>query len=174
MNPFINRKMLAALFVVCITACNNQPNTAASTVAEPKYSGPTNKDVYAVFNSGDWSKLDSLVAKDGVDHTPMGDVRGLDSLKASFKEMKLAFPDLKFEAMEEAIQGDMIFTRYHFTATNTGPFNGMPATNKKIDMIGVDVAKVKDGKLYEHWDYSDNLQFFKQLGIDPLAKPSKK
>ena len=179
MNPISHFKMPFVLFIVClvlIAGCNTSPDSgSAGTMAvAAKYTGPTNKDVYEVFNTGNFAKLDSIIAKDGIDHTSMGDIHGLDSIKASIKGFREAFPDIKMEAMEEAIQGDMIFTRCHFTGTNTGMMNGMPATNKKVDMIGVDVVKVKDGKLYEHWGYNDNLEFFKQLGINPMAPAPKK
>jgi steroid delta-isomerase-like uncharacterized protein len=167
---------LVWIIAVCFVACNNETKTAADSAAvvEKKPVGPGNKDVYEVINTGNWSKLDSLIAKDGIDHTPMGDLHGLDSIKSMLMQIRNAYPDIKIEAIDEAAQGDLIFTRYRYTGTNTGAMNGMPATNKKVTMTGIDVVKLKDGKLYEHWDYSDNLEYFKQLGVDPLAPPPKK
>ena len=172
-----NQKILAACLIVCSIACNSHSDTSATTAtipAEQKYSGPTNKDVYDAINNSNWTKLDSLISKDAVDHSPMGVINSLDSIKAMLKEFKAGFPDLKMEAMDEAIAGDIIFTRYHWTGTNTGMMNGMPGTNKKVEVTGVDLSRTKDGKLVEHWDYSDNLSFYKQLGVDPLAPPPSK
>lgn len=143
-------------------------------VTEEKTTGPGNKDMYEVINTGNWSKVDSLIGKDAIDHTPMGDIIGSDSIKAMLMQIKSAFPDIHIELLDEASHGDLLFSRYRYTATNTGMWNGMPPTNKKVVMTGVDVVKRKDGKLHEHWDYSDNAEFMKQLGIDPAAKPGKK
>ncbi|MDR3711849.1 MAG: ester cyclase [Puia sp.] len=178
-----NRRLLlyAAFFliiVVFLSSCKNpdaKPAAADQPAATaPKPAGPTNKDIYKVFNTGNDKGLDTLVAKDAIDHSPFGTSYGLDSLKLNVAASRAAFPDLKIEALEEIVQGDMIMTRFRFTGTNTGPMNGKPATGRKIDVTGVDVTRTKDGKLYEHWDYTDYMTFFKQLGIDPLAPVSDK
>jgi hypothetical protein len=43
---------------------------------------------------------------------------------------------------------------------------GMPATNKKIDIMGIDyVSFNSDGKVSEHWGYSDDMMMMQQLGL---------
>ena len=44
---------------------------------------------------------------------------------------------------------------------------GMPATNKKIDVEGVDIIRFKNGKAVEHWGVYDNMKMMQQLGMMP-------
>lgn len=46
-------------------------------------------------------------------------------------------------------------------------FMVIPATGKKIDVDGVDIARFRDGKAVEHWAYYDELGMMRQLGVIP-------
>lgn len=46
----------------------------------------------------------------------------------------------------------------------------IPATGKKIDVDGVDIARFRDGKAVEHWAYYDELGMMRQLGVIPEDK----
>ena len=54
---------------------------------------------------------------------------------------------------------------WQFKGTHTGPFFGIPATGKTIDVIGCTIAKVVDGKITEEQDFFDNYAFFQQIGL---------
>ena len=52
------------------------------------------------------------------------------------------------------------------TGTNTGSFMGMLPTNKKVDIMGVDYVTLNsDGKVIEHWGFSDDMKMMQQLGM---------
>jgi len=122
------------------------------------------------FESGDASVLDKHVVKDAIGHSPMDPEpkRGIEEAKKFFNAFHNGFPDAKIEIKTTAVSGDTLFGLYHMTATNTGEMMGMPATNKKIDIWGVDVMRFNaDGMMVEHWDFGDNVTFMKQLGLIP-------
>ncbi|MFM6954456.1 MAG: ester cyclase, partial [Sphingobacteriaceae bacterium] len=62
---------------------------------------------------------------------------------------------------------DDLVKYWRFTGTHTGVFFGIPATNKKVDVIGCTIAKIVNGKITEEQDFFDNLEFFQQLGLIP-------
>jgi len=64
-------------------------------------------------------------------------------------------------------QGDKIVKHWNFKGTHTGEFFGIPASGKKVDIDGVTLVKMKDGKIAQEQDFLDNLSFYQQLGLIP-------
>lgn len=77
----------------------------------------------------------------------------MDSLKELFIQIHNHIPDLKMESIANATEGDYNFDLNRMSGTTNNPFMGMPA-NYKIDMTGVDVVKIKNGKAIEHWGFA--------------------
>ncbi|WP_412554058.1 ester cyclase [Shimia sp. MIT1388] len=58
----------------------------------------------------------------------------------------------------------------NFTATPTGGFMGMPATGKPGEFRVIDIYRRDGDKLAENWIFIDLLHFWKQQGVDILAR----
>ncbi|SFL35848.1 ester cyclase [Shimia haliotis] len=58
----------------------------------------------------------------------------------------------------------------NFTATPTGGFMGMPATDKPGEFRVIDIYRRDGDKLAENWIFIDLLHFWKQQGVDILAR----
>jgi predicted ester cyclase len=166
--------LLAVLFVIVMISCNQESKNveSAPTAADQAESKKIEvvKSFYPSLEKGDWSSIEKIMSADFADHnpwTPPSGIVGRDSVLKGMKEFRAAFPDLKFEVMHTAVDGDMVFVHYRFTGSNDGPFMGMPATNKKIDYTGVDLIRMKDTVAAEHWDYGDNVTYMKQMGLMP-------
>jgi steroid delta-isomerase-like uncharacterized protein len=121
-----------------------------------------------VFGKGNYAYIDSAVSPDFVEHTPAPQYKpGIEGLKEWIPQMRQAFPDTKIEVLHVFGKGDLVALHVRQTGTNTGPMMGMPATNKAIDMRGVDVLRFKDGKAIEHWGYWEEMKMMQQLGMMP-------
>ena len=58
------------------------------------------------------------------------------------------------------------------TGTHRGPFMGMPATGKRVEVTLIDIIRFGDeGRAREHWGVVDQLAMMQQLGAIP-AGPS--
>jgi len=171
-------KLLGLLFFICLAgmvACKDKDkDDDKDKSGETKMDGAvqknieTSKSFYTLFEKEDWAAIEKIVSADFKDHSPMADPNApfnRDTLMHYLKSTKEGFPDMKFEVSHVAGVDDMVFVHYRFTGTNSGPFMGMAATNKKIDYMGVDLLKIKDGMATEHWDYGDNITFMKQMGM---------
>jgi predicted SnoaL-like aldol condensation-catalyzing enzyme len=159
-----------ALLVSCNQATTEQTSTGAPAKKEEDKKAQVVKSLYPLWEKGDWISIEKMVSADFTDHNPWvsaAGVSGRDSLIQSLKEFKEAFPTMRFDVLHTAVDGDMVFVHYHFTGSNDGPFMGMPATNKKLDYMGVDLIRVKDSVATEHWDYGDNITHLKQMGLMP-------
>ena len=54
---------------------------------------------------------------------------------------------------------------YTITGTQGGPFNGIPATGKKIKVRGMQISKFNaDAKIVERWGASHEVGILQQIG----------
>ena len=84
----------------------------------------------------------------------------LDSIRSLNLQTKSAVKEIFAD-------GDKLVKYWQFKGKHTGPFFGIPATGKDVDVSGVTIAKMKDGKIAEEQDFMDNLEFMQQLGLIP-------
>ena len=81
------------------------------------------------------------------------------------------FPDLHLEVQDSAADEEMVAQRILFTGTHTGPFQGLPPTNRPIRFAGLELSRMVDGKVAEHWFQMDALTLFDQLGLKVVPGP---
>ena len=115
------------------------------------------------FNHGDFSGLDAVIAPDMIEHQE-GASSGIDGVRALITELRTSFPDLHFELQDSVTAGDMTWLRFRSTGTNDGPLWGRPPTGRPIDITVMDVVRVADGRMVEHWGVADRLAVLKQVG----------
>ena len=165
------KKLILAAAVLCFFAsCKDSTTTSTTDNSQNKKNLENNKKVIKAIETGDAAVIDSLIASDAVDHqTPTGmDLKGPDSVRHMLKDMHNHMKDLKFDIIADAANGDYIFTLSKFKGTCTDASMGMPA-GTKMDMTGVDVVKVKDGKMVEHWGFVDANEMMKNMkGMPPM------
>ncbi len=69
-------------------------------------------------------------------------------------------------------QGDTIAIEYTWAGANTGPFatpdgTKVPPTGKSVEIKGMDLAQIRDGKIAVHHMYADTRAVIGQLGLLP-------
>ena len=69
-------------------------------------------------------------------------------------------------------QGDTIVAEWTWAATNTGPLalrdgTQQPPAGKRIQIKGMELAQLRDGKISAHRMYWDGLAIARQLGLLP-------
>lgn len=114
-------------------------------------------------------KIDEALAMfspEFVSHTERGDL-GVDGIRAYFEMVFTAFPDQKVASIQMIAEGDKVVDHMRVEATHTGPFMGMPPTNKRLSWTFVDILRYADGKLVEHWNETNQLGIMQQLGVVP-------
>jgi predicted ester cyclase len=118
------------------------------------------------WNQGNLEVIDELFAPDFVEHQP-GIAPGREGVKGSIRALRAAFPDLHLAVEDAAATGDRVWLRLHGTGTHDGPFMGLPATGRRIDITVIDVVRVADGRLVEHWGVADRMSVAQQIGLIP-------
>jgi steroid delta-isomerase-like uncharacterized protein len=121
------------------------------------------------FNNHDVDAADKFISQDYVGHFNglTEPVRGLESMKKMAGEYLKAFPDLHILIEDIIVEDDRVAATYHWTGTHQGDFMGIPATGKCVSVDGMDMVRLKDGKIVEEWNREDNLGLMQQLGAVP-------
>ncbi|WP_081988150.1 ester cyclase [Psychroserpens jangbogonensis] len=94
---------------------------------------------------------------------------GIENFKAYYQNFITGFSDIDFTVVDVFGQGDNIVKHWNFKGKHTGEFFGIPATNRSVDIQGVTLVKMKDGKISQEQDFMDNTVFMQQLGL--LSNP---
>jgi len=116
------------------------------------------------FNRGDTSVIDEIVAADLKEHQ-RGNSDGTDGMKELVTVLRTWFPDFNMTVRDTAAVGDTVWARFTASGTNLGPVMGKPPTGKKMAVDVIDIVRIKDGKIVEHWGVPDQLGMMIQLGL---------
>jgi steroid delta-isomerase-like uncharacterized protein len=116
------------------------------------------------WNKGNWEALDELISADFVNHTPVNPGESREQFKQRLAMFRSAFPDLVMTAEDMVAEGDKVVTRWRARGTHRGTFRGIPATGKQVEITGIAIDRVVNGKRVEGWAQLDMLGLLQQLG----------
>ena len=124
--------------------------------------------VEAVQNNKDWTAYDELNDPSFVNlSAPPGVPTDREGGKVYLQAFAAAYPDASFTIDDMIAEGDQVVTKKTFSGTNTGEFAGMPATGRSVSVQYVDIMRVHDGRIVEHWLSMNQLVWLQQLGLAP-------
>jgi predicted ester cyclase len=129
-----------------------------------------------VQGRGNFEVFEELFAPDFVDHTPQpgGFTPDRDGARNLYRTLRAAFPDFHAEIHWQISDGDRVTTYKTYHGTHEGTFWGLAPTGRKIHFETVDVMRVRNGKITDHWGVANLLSLAQQLGFAPAFDPQKK
>jgi steroid delta-isomerase-like uncharacterized protein len=101
---------------------------------------------------------------------------GRDEMVAFFAGLFDAFPDWRFDILDILAEGDRAAVRWHAHATFAGPgnFMGFEPNGARIDIEGVDLVRVRDGRIAAIDAYMNGAELARQLGaLPPLGSTAE-
>jgi steroid delta-isomerase-like uncharacterized protein len=121
-----------------------------------------------LFNEGKLDLIDELVSDDYVDHAVPPDVPPTrDSLREFVAMMRAAFPDFRYEVLQQTQDGDTHVGYVRASGTMNGDLMGMPASGRSASWEEIHIGRFAGGKMAEHWAVIDRLGMLTQLGFIP-------
>jgi predicted ester cyclase len=142
-----------------------------STLTEQDIIKPLQRFYDDFINSGNLSVIDEIIGPNYINHAaPFGLANDKNGLKKLLEEFILAFPDQHIEAKKIFAKDDLAIAYWEITGTHQGKFFGVEPTGKKIRMTGIDIDRVQDGKIVEHWGGEDMMILLSQIGAIQLPK----
>jgi predicted SnoaL-like aldol condensation-catalyzing enzyme len=95
---------------------------------------------------------------------------GPDSAVMFARRLRAALSDLEAVIHEQVGEGDLVVTRKTFRGTHIGELMGIPPSGAKVVIDAIDILRVVDGQLTEHWVIADTANLM--AGGRPQAPPS--
>jgi predicted ester cyclase len=130
------------------------------------------RNVEEIWNKGNVSVAEEIVATDYVRHLPGGkEIRGRERYKEYVKGFYTTFPDARFTMKDLIAVGDYVVLRWSCVGTHTGKGIGSP-TGKEFEITGIVIYRLAGGKMVEDWSEFDRLVLMQQLGYK-LVPPGK-
>jgi steroid delta-isomerase-like uncharacterized protein len=125
-----------------------------------------------LYNAGDLDACMDLYAEDAVQRMHDGIFEGLDAIRDRLARDIDAFADANYVVGSFVEEGDKFADEWTFTGTNTGPFRlpdgtEVPATGRRVEIKGMELVEVRDGKIVVDNLYYDFMAAVVQLGLVP-------
>jgi predicted ester cyclase len=118
-----------------------------------------------VGNQGRLELIDEIAVPDHVEHNPFPQQsQGAEGLKQRISMIRAAF-NPRFTIEHLIAEGDKVAVMWSNRGTHVGDWFGFPATGKEINTRGADIHLLRDGRLAEHWDVVDLLDFLTKVGV---------
>ncbi len=111
-----------------------------------------------------------LYAADAVIHSryiPPNMTRGVEAFKGYATYLRTAFPDIEIDDEDNIAQGDRVGMRWTMRGTHGGDFWGMPATGNQVEVTGMDIFRIADGRIQDAWIETDYMTLLRQIGMVP-------
>jgi steroid delta-isomerase-like uncharacterized protein len=128
-----------------------------------------------LWNKGNLSLADELFSPNYEHHdasTPdFG--RGPESEKKRATLYRTAFPDVRLTIEDIIAEGETVMTRWSCRGTHKGDLRGIAPTGKQVNISGVTIARLANGKFAEGWVNWDALGLMQQLGVVPELGKAK-
>ena len=121
---------------------------------------------WEIVNSGKLDLLEEVYATDLVWHEPDQEVHGIEEGKRYVSDELSAFPDSQVSVEDIIAEGDKVVSRYTIRATHQGETEEYgPPTGRQVELEGITIHRIEDGKIVEEWEAYDNLSMLQQLGL---------
>ena len=117
----------------------------------------------SVFVKKDLSAVDRYVRTEYIQHNPLVK-QGASGFKEFFSTWFASVPDWQYTLKKIVAEGHEVWVYGTYAGTLQKDWLGIAASGQKYAFEAVDIFRVQDGKLAEHWDVMDIYGLFKQLG----------
>ena len=123
-----------------------------------------------VLNGRRVQAIDELAVAGYDEHDPLpGQREGRDGLKDRVSMLVEGLAPT-FTVEDVVAEGDRVVVRWTNSARHVGDFLGIPPTGRSCAIAGIDIYRLENERLAEHWHVIDQLAMLQQLGL--LSSPA--
>jgi steroid delta-isomerase-like uncharacterized protein len=119
--------------------------------------------VYEIVSTGDFERAKEIVDQNAPDNELLPDdppAKLIDTFKETFAEAREGFPDLGIAIEDVMAEGDRVAARVVMRGTHRGEFQGIAPTGKRVEVKAMDIFRISNGKIVEHWGHADDPRDF--------------
>jgi predicted ester cyclase len=119
-----------------------------------------------IENTGDVSKINDFIAEDYTEvylgkRYEIGIKGAIDHVLG----VRKVYPDLKIEIENQVSEGECVVTSYTVTGTFMEEWLGLKPTGKPITFTGVNVDRIREGKIAEHSGAANLMEPLLEAGV---------
>jgi steroid delta-isomerase-like uncharacterized protein len=127
-----------------------------------------------LYNAGDLDACMDLYADDAVQIMHDGTFKGRNAIRERLARDLTACPDAAYTVGSFVEQDDSFADEWTFAGTHTGPFQlpdgtQLPPTGKRLEIRGMELVQVRDGKIVIDNLYYDSMAILVRLGLPQAA-----
>jgi predicted ester cyclase len=125
-----------------------------------------------MYETGDSSIADAIIAEDFIDHSHPEMPRGPEGVKHMLQRTNRAFTDISVRRTHMLFDGELVAFRFILSATHSGPLGTIPASGKRIALEGMDLIRIAGGKMIELWSCQNTFEVLRQMGCELSVPPT--
>jgi steroid delta-isomerase-like uncharacterized protein len=121
-----------------------------------------------VWNKQRTDAIDEMMAPHAIAYGLAADgsnLRGPAGFKPFHQAFLDAFHDMRVTVEDVIAEGDRVAARWVAAGTHTGAGLGIAGTNRKMNITGMSIIRVENGRIVEGWNNFDVLGMYVQLGV---------
>jgi steroid delta-isomerase-like uncharacterized protein len=123
-----------------------------------------------IWTQGKLDVIDEVIADDFVGQSPTdGEFRGPDGFRQLVERYRTAFSDVEMRIDSLVAEADTVATHWTARGTHTGELMGIAPTGREVTVEGIQIDRVRDGKIVESHGLFDALGLLQQLGAVPVG-----
>jgi predicted ester cyclase len=148
-----------------MTTTDGRTSMTTGPDGHPQHTQPGPAEIHRriveAANTGRLNEGLALIDPDVLDHVggSSGDRRGIDAWREKWEHMHDGLRDVSATIERNVEAGDTSVNRYTLRATHT-------ASGRRYEIQGLDMIRVRNGRLVEHWALADLAAMRHQLGLD--------
>jgi steroid delta-isomerase-like uncharacterized protein len=125
-----------------------------------------------IYTGGNVAAADEVFAADFVSWDPTfpnGVLRGPEGIRSNVERGHASFENWRFDIEDVVAEGDRVVTRVVMRGRSKAEFLGMAPTGGEVEVSGITIHRIADGKIVERWGNWNTIGMLQQLGrLPPL------
>lgn len=127
-----------------------------------------------ILNAGNIDKIEDFISRDYTEvYRKKRYPVGIEGARRHILGVRETYPDIHLEIDQQFTEGDWVITAYTMTGTHNGVWMNIKPTGKKIEVTGLNVDKVVDGKIVEHSGAANMFEGLLEIGAIKLTELKK-
>jgi predicted ester cyclase len=94
---------------------------------------------------------------------------GPQGIREQFDAFHAAFDGFRAQILRQVAEGDLVVTHKVFRGTHSGEIMGVAPTGREVEIAVIDIVRLEDGRIVEHWNVVDLYRLMAQLSGSNLA-----